>query len=80
MFMSMEEIRKNFDGEWIYAIDCEESDVGTVLGGKVVSHSKDHDDVMKVMAKYEGKGSTLGNSLTYFRYVGELPEGTVLLL
>ena len=80
MFMSIEEIYEKFDGEWIYAIDCEENDVGTILGGKVVSHSRNHDDVMRVMAKYESKDSPIGNVLTHFRYVGELPEGTALLL
>ena len=76
MFMSMEEIREKFDGEWIYAIDCEENDVGAILGGKVVSHSQNHDDVMRAMTEHEKKSS----SLTHFRYVGELPDGTVLLL
>jgi len=27
MFLSKEEINSKFDGEWIYAIDCEEVDV-----------------------------------------------------
>jgi len=76
MFMTMEEINEKFDGEWIYAIDCEENDAGTVLGGKVVFHSPNHDDVMKAMTDYDKNIL----SLTYFRYVGEIPEGTSLLL
>ena len=76
MFMSMEEINRTFDGEWIYAIDCEEDDAGAILGGKVVFHSPNHDEVLGVMGEYEKTVDTL----TYFRYAGRIPEGISILL
>jgi len=76
MFMSMEEIHKRFDGEWIYAIDCEENDKGSFLGGKVVLHSRNRDDVIRAMGDYEKKVDTL----TLFRYAGNAPEGISVLL
>ena len=76
MFMSMEEIHKNFDGEWVYAIDCKEDAGGAFLGGKVVLHSRNRDDVVRAMGDYDEKVDTL----TLFRYAGEVPEGVSILL
>ena len=76
MFMSMNEIHKKFDGEWIYAIDCDENDVGMILGGKVVLHSPNRDNVIREMGKYE---KTV-NTLTLFQYAGKIPEGISILL
>ena len=76
MFMSMGEINETFDGEWIYAIDCEEDHVGTILGGDVVIHSADHDYVFSEMCSYDEDVGTL----TLFRYAGNIPEGISILL
>ncbi|MCL1808199.1 MAG: hypothetical protein FWG42_00350 [Clostridiales bacterium] len=71
MHMSIEEINEKFDGEWIYAIDCEENDMGAVLSGKVVLHSRNRDDVIRAMGDYEKKVDTLA----LFQYAGNVPEG-----
>ena len=76
MYMSIKEINENFDGEWIYAIDCEENDMGSVLGGKVVLHSRNRDDVIRAMSNYEKKV----NTLALFQYAGNVPEGVNILL
>ena len=76
MFMLMEEIHRNFDGEWIYAIDCEEDDRGAFLGGEVVLHSRNRDDVVRAIGDYDEKVDTL----TLFRYAGNVPEGISILL
>ena len=34
MFLSLAEINTKYDGEWIYAIDCQEDDIGNILGVK----------------------------------------------
>ena len=76
MFMSMNEINERYDGEWIYAIDCEEDDAGAVLGGDVVIHSTDYAYVVSAMCVYDRDV----NTLALFRYAGEIPEGISLLL
>jgi len=76
MFLSKEEINNKFDGEWIYAIDCEEDDTGVILGGNVVLHSRNRDDVIRAMPEYESKIE----SLTYFRYAGKIPEEISIIL
>ena len=76
MFLSKEEINRKFDGEWIYAIDCEDDDMGTILGGNVVLHSQNRDDVIRAMGEYENSIDTL----TYFRYAGNVPEEISIIL
>ena len=76
MFLSVIEINKNYDGEWIYAIDCQEDEMGNILGGKVVLHSPNRDNVIRAMGEYEKSIDTL----TYFRYAGNIPEGVSLVL
>ena len=76
MFMTMGEINEVFDGEWIYAVDCEEDHAGTILGGEVVIHSADHDFVFNAMCDYDENVE----SLTLFRYAGRIPEGISILL
>ena len=76
MYLSLTEINTKYDGEWIYAIDCREDDIGNILGGKVVLHSPNRDSVIREMLKYEREISTL----TYFRYAGKIPEGISIVL
>ena len=76
MFLSMDEIHKKYDGEWIYAIDCNENNVGTILGGNVVLHSPNRDNVIRAMSEYEKTVKTL----TLFLYAGKIPEGISVLL
>lgn len=76
MFLSREEINEKYNGQWVYAVDCEESDAGTILGGKVVLHSRNRDDVIRAMPEYEKKVDTL----TYFRYAGNTPEEISIIL
>jgi len=76
MFLSKEEINNKFDGEWIYAIDCEEDDAGVILGGNVVLHSRNRDDVIRAMPEFENNTETL----TYFRYAGKIPEEISIIL
>ena len=76
MFMTIDEINEKFDGEWVYAIDCEEDDTGTILGGAVVLHSPNRDNVIRKMGEYEAKVKTP----TLFQYAGRIPEGISILL
>jgi hypothetical protein len=76
VFMTIDEIHEKYDGEWIYAIDCLEDDTGTILGGKVVLHSQNRDNVVRAMNDYE----KMIDTLTYFRYAGRIPDEISILL
>ena len=76
IYLSLTDINVQYDGEWIYAIDCQEDDVGTILGGKVVLHSRNRDDVIRGMFKRNEENP----ATTLFRYAGRIPEEVSLLL
>ena len=73
--MNMDEIRKKYDGQWVYMINCEEGKYGKIVGGEVVLFSKYRDDVFREMEKYDYEPS-----MTYLRYVGVIPESENFLL
>ena len=72
MFMTMDEIDKEYDGEWVYIINLELGD-GTILGGEVAAHGTDRDKVVDVMRNTPDGG-------IFIKYVGAIPEGVSLLL
>jgi hypothetical protein len=77
MFLTIDEIYKKYDGEWIYAIDCEENEVGMILGGKVILHSPVWNDIFGDICEYE---KTVHDTLALIQYVGQPPEGTSFLV
>ena len=75
MYITIEQVHIDYDGEWVYMINCQKGQYGSIAGGEVVLHSKNRDDVFEGMEKYRYE-----QSLTYFRYAGKIPEGTSVLL
>jgi len=69
MYMSMKEIHEKYDGQWIYMINCEESEYGSIVGGEVVLFDEKRENVINNM-----KGYDYEKSLTLFRYIGEMPH------
>lgn len=45
--MSIAEIEKSFDSEWVLVEDPQTSEALEVLGGTVTAHSKDRDEVYR---------------------------------
>lgn len=71
--MTAEEIAARFDSEWVLVEDPRTDDALEVLGGKVVHHSKDRDEVYrKAVALRPGRCAIL--------YTGEIPEDTAVVL
>jgi len=70
----MSQINQEYDGQWVYIINCSEDEYGSVDGGEVVIHSKNRDDVYREMRAYDYE-----LSLTSIRYVGKIPEEVVFL-
>ena len=58
-----------------FMINCEEGEHGSVAGGEVVLHNENRDIVIRGMEKYDYEPS-----VTYFRYVGKIPEGISVIL
>jgi hypothetical protein len=75
MYLPINEIHKKYDGQWIFAINCDESELGETLGGEVVLHSERRDKVIREMAHYMDDTS---RSIIF--YAGKLPEGVSVVL
>ena len=66
--LTMDEIERRFDGEWVLIEDPELTEHLKVVRGKVVWHSKDRDEVGKKDMELRPKHAAI-------RYIGEPPEG-----
>jgi hypothetical protein len=75
MYLSIDNIHKKYDGQWIFAINCNENEEGETLGGEVVLHSERRDKVIREMAQYMDDRS---RSIIF--YAGKLPEGVSVVL
>ena len=75
MYKPMEEIQREYDGLWVFMINCNKNERGSIIGGEVVLQSKSMGEILRNMVSYDKSASS-----TYVRYIGELPEGVALLL
>ena len=75
MYKTIEQVHEEYDGQWVFLINCEEGEYGSVAGGEVVLHSENRDYVIREMEKYDYEPS-----VTYFRYAGRIPEGISVIL
>lgn len=55
--MTLQEMEKRFDGEWVLVSDPEVDEHFRVIRGKVVSHSKDRDEVYRKAVELKLKSS-----------------------
>jgi hypothetical protein len=72
-FLSIDEIKSRFDSEWVLLGDPEVSKEMEILGGKVLSHSKDRDEVYQKAVELRPKRSAT-------LYLGSIPEGTEIVV
>jgi len=71
--MTIEEIESEFDSEWVLIEDPRTDDSLNVLGGTVLHHSKDRDEVYRKAVSLRPKRSAVV-------YTGEIPEDTAVVL
>ena len=71
--MTIEEIDSQFDSEWVLIEDPKTDVALNVLGGKVLHHSKDRDEVYRQAVSLRPKRSAVV-------YTGEIPEDTAVVL
>ena len=75
MFKNITQIHTEYDGQWVFMINCTEGDYGSVAGGEVVLHNENRDVVVRGMNKYIYEPSE-----TYFCYAGHIPEEISVIL
>jgi len=71
--MTLSEIEKHFDGEWILVEDPELDRNNEVIRGKVLCHSKNRDEVDAVAMRLRPKRSA-------FLYTGSVPNNIFINL
>ena len=71
--MTIKDIESQFDSEWVLVEDPQTNEILEVLGGKVLYHSKDRDEVYR-------KAVSLRPKRCAVLYTGEIPEDTAVVL
>ena len=75
MYKTIEQIHQEYDGCWVFLINCKEGEHNSIAGGEVVLSSERRDKVLREMAEYKHEKSE-----TYILYAGKIPEGVSVLL
>ena len=70
--MTVDEMRKTYDGEWVLVVDCEDDESGRLARGRVVVHSANRDDIYREMANHP-EGCAV-------RWFGEVPADQIVIL
>lgn len=71
--MTLEEMKSQFDGEWILVEEPQTNDALEVIRGKVLYHAKDRDEVYRQVVALRPKRSAI-------LYTGQMPEDTAIVL
>ena len=74
MYKTMEQIQREYNGQWVFMVNCKENQRGTLLGGEVVLNSESRAKVVRNMSEVDND-----DSLTFIGYVGKAPEGVAFL-
>lgn len=70
--MTVEEMKSQFESEWILIEDPKTGEDLKVTGGRVLVHSKDRDEVYRTAVSLRPKRSAVV-------YTGEIPEETAVV-
>lgn len=71
--MSFEEIKRNYDGEWVLISYTETDENFQVIKGKVVAHSTNKEDIYKVLESAKEQPLAI-------EYIGQIPEDLAFVL
>lgn len=71
--MTVEEMKTQFESEWVLVENPQTNDALEVLKGKILHHSKDRDEVYRKAVALRPKRSAIV-------YTGEIPEDTAVVL
>lgn len=71
--LTIAEIMRRFDSEWVLLEDPEVDKQGEIVGGRLVSHSRNRDDVDSVML-----ARRMRHAAVFF--TGKVPDDLVVML
>lgn len=71
--MTLQEMEREFDSEWILVGDPETNESLEVVKGTVLCHSKDRDEVYRVAVSLRSRRSAI-------LYTGRMPPDTAIVL
>ncbi len=71
--LSLPDIKARYESEWVLVEDPQLNEQLEVLGGTVVCHSKDRDEVYQKAVELRPKHSAI-------LYTGTIPQGTAIVL
>jgi len=71
--LTLEEMKKQFDGEWVLVGDPELTEMNEVVRGQLLCHSKDRDEVYSRMLELRPKSAA---TLCF----AKVPDDTVIVL
>jgi hypothetical protein len=71
--MTIEEMKSQFESEWILIEDPKTGEDLKIIGGRVLHHSRDRDEVYRKAVSLRPKRSAI-------IYTGEIPEETAVVL
>lgn len=74
-YKTIEQIHNDYDGQWVFLINCNEGENNSIAGGYVVLASERRDKVLREMGQYRNEKSD-----TFIFYAGKIPEGVSVLL
>ena len=69
MYKTIEQIHREYDGQWFFLIHCKEGENNSVAGGEVAISSERRDKVLREMQQYRHEKSD-----TFIFYAGKIPE------
>jgi len=75
MYKTIEQIHHEYDGQWVFLINCNEGKYNSIEGGEVVISSERRDKVLREMSEYRHEKSD-----TLIFYAGKIPEEVNVLL
>ena len=75
IYRTVEQIHNDFDGQWVFLINCDEGTHNSIKGGEVVIASERRDKVLREMEKYRSEKRD-----TFIFYAGKIPEGASVIL
>ena len=52
MYKTIEQIHHEYDGQWVFLINCTEGEHNSVAGGEVVLSSERRDKVLREMTQF----------------------------
>ena len=71
--MTFEQIRQNYDGEWVLIAYSETDEELRVVKGKVIAHSANKDDIYRALEKAVEQPLAI-------EYMGQIPEDLAFIL